>query len=64
MESKMQDSIDGSMSEYEQYMMLKETVVDLLSHRNGRLPTLGNLRDNNESRAILGKLAALVGIDA
>ena len=61
MESRMQDRIEGSNKEYEHYLELQDAVKELLTHREGRLPTRGWLRDNDKSRAALGKLAELVG---
>lgn len=61
MESKMQDQIEASNQEYGNYIALQEAVKELLEHREGRLPYRGWLRDNDNSRAVLGKLAELVG---
>lgn len=64
MESKMQDQIEGAIKDHEHYVKLQETVIELLSHRHGKLPTLGYIRDTNKSREVIGRLADLVGVGA
>ncbi len=44
------------------YADLVATVIDVLQYREGKLPTLGYLRDNDKSRAALERLAKLVGV--
>lgn len=44
------------------YIALKNAVIELLSHREGRPPFLGYIHDNDKSREIISKIANIVGL--
>jgi hypothetical protein len=43
-----------------QHFAVTEAARELLTHRVGELPTLGYIKDNDRTRAAIGRLAAAV----
>ncbi len=55
----------GRYAEYSDVAPLVEAVRELMSHRVGDLPNLGYIRDNDNSRKSIWKLASVLeAIDA